>query len=78
MLYVTYPISPNVPLLTGHFREGTTGRTLTIGATTIGAAANLTVANCLSACQASGYNLAGVEYSGECCKSEMKAKRNRY
>jgi hypothetical protein len=47
------------------FSEGTTGRTLTIAATTVGGSANLTVANCLSACQTAGYNLAGAEYSGE-------------
>jgi len=61
--------STNVRLLTEHFREGTTGCTLTVGATTIDASANMTIANCLSACQASGYNLAGAEYSGGCCKT---------
>jgi hypothetical protein len=28
----------------------------------------MTVDLCLSACQTAGYPLAGVEYSGECCK----------
>lgn len=45
--------------------EGTTGRTLNVGANTLGGSSNLTVANCLSACQTAGYNLAGAEYSGE-------------
>ena len=45
--------------------EGTTGRTLTVGANTLGGSSNLTIANCLSACQTAGYNLAGAEYSGE-------------
>ena len=30
----------------------------------------MTVALCTSACHAAGYVLAGVEYSGECCKED--------
>jgi hypothetical protein len=49
--------------------EGTTGRALTNGLATTGGSGSMTVALCLSTCQAAGYPLAGVEYSGECCKS---------
>ena len=50
----------------GCYAEGTTGRALTTGMTTTGGSNVMTVALCLSACQAAGYPLAGVEYSGEC------------
>jgi hypothetical protein len=53
------------------FREGTGGRTLTNGLDVAGGSSNMTVSNCLAACQASKYNLAGVEYSGECCRSTL-------
>lgn len=48
--------------------EGTTGRALTYGVGTI-PGAQMTVALCTAACKTAGYTLAGVEYSGECCKS---------
>lgn len=54
-------------LLTLH-SEGTTGRALTVGATVIGGSANMTVSNCVSECHVLGYDLAGLEYSGECCE----------
>lgn len=49
--------------------EGATGRTLPydVGGDVI-PTANMTVAKCTAACKAAGYILAGVEYSGECCK----------
>lgn len=50
-----------------NYREGAAGRTLTTLITTI-PAAQMTVAKCTAACQAGGFILAGVEYSGECCK----------
>lgn len=50
--------------------EGTNGRTLTYAIGSV-PAANMTVALCTSACKAAGYILAGVEYSGECCKAGL-------
>lgn len=35
----------------------------------------MTVALCTAACKTAGYTLAGVEYSGECCKwSELVSR----
>lgn len=48
--------------------EGTNGRALTYGAGVAGGSTNMTVSNCLAACQGASYDLAGIEYSGECCK----------
>jgi len=31
----------------------------------------MTVGLCTSACQAAGYPIAGMEYSGECCKVKL-------
>ncbi|KAI9840491.1 MAG: hypothetical protein M1838_004047 [Thelocarpon superellum] len=50
----------------GCYAEGANGRALTTGETTTGGSGALTVALCTSACKASGFILAGVEYSGEC------------
>lgn len=50
------------------FSEGTNGRALIDGVDVAGGSSNMTVSNCLAACQASEYDLAGIEYSGECCK----------
>jgi hypothetical protein len=55
--------------LTCSHREGNNGRALPNGVTTPGGSALMTVALCTSSCQAAGYLLAGVEYSGECCKA---------
>lgn len=65
---VLYDLNFYVVYLIFSCSEGTTGRALTVGATVPGGSSNTTVANCLSACQSEGYELAGVEYSGECCK----------
>jgi hypothetical protein len=46
--------------------EGTTGRALAYAAGINGA--QMTVGLCTAACKTAGYTLAGVEYSGECCK----------
>jgi len=60
-----------VPMLTGVIllSEGPTGRTLIQGVDTTGGATKMTVSLCTSACKTAGFNLAGVEYGGECCKS---------
>jgi hypothetical protein len=55
----------------GCYTEGTNGRALTNGVTTTGGTGAMTVALCLSACKTAGYPLAGVEYSGECCKTNL-------
>jgi len=34
-----------------------------------GGSAAMSIESCITACAAGGYSLAGVEYSGECCKS---------
>ncbi|KAF9879202.1 copper radical oxidase [Colletotrichum karsti] len=48
----------------GCYSEGTTGRTLDYGVHDI--TGGMTVAKCTASCQAQGFILAGVEYSGEC------------
>ena len=54
----------------GCYTEGTTGRALTYGVpASVVPSAEMTVAKCTAACLAANYILAGVEYSGECCKS---------
>ncbi|KAK1994676.1 WSC domain-containing protein, partial [Colletotrichum falcatum] len=55
----------------GCYTEGTTGRALTYGVGTV-PANQMNVANCTAACAAANFILAGVEYSGECCKSSPK------
>ncbi|KAF8860151.1 hypothetical protein BDZ45DRAFT_688777 [Acephala macrosclerotiorum] len=57
---------PGLWSFSGCYTEGTTGRALTVGATVTGGSTNMTVANCVSECQVLGYDLAGLEYSGEC------------
>ncbi|KAI9891312.1 MAG: hypothetical protein M1814_002825 [Vezdaea aestivalis] len=52
----------------GCYSEATTGRTLAYGMTVAGGSTNMTVAQCCSACQASSYTLAGLEYGQECCE----------
>jgi hypothetical protein len=41
-------------------------RTLSFGVPVPGGGANMTVENCLAACSAGGYKLAGVEYASQC------------
>jgi hypothetical protein len=62
--------------LTCSYREGTTGRALPNGVTTPGGSALMTVALCTSSCQAAGYLLAGVEYSGECCTALISSLKS--
>ena len=42
-------------------------RALTVGTTVTGGSTKNSVESCTAACFASGYPLAGVEYSDECC-----------
>ena len=49
-----------------NFREGTTGRGLTYGASV--PSTQMNVESCTAACQAAGYILAGIEGGDECCK----------
>lgn len=46
-------------------------RTLGVGTQVDGGAANMTVANCVSACSSAGYSFAGVEYAQECCTRSL-------
>ncbi|KAL2063582.1 hypothetical protein VTL71DRAFT_5387 [Oculimacula yallundae] len=50
----------------GCYTEGVIGRTLDHGVAVVGGGNNMSVSNCVTACQGAGYKLAGVEYSGEC------------
>lgn len=50
----------------GCYTDSTAARTLAFNTYSEGGAASLTVALCTEACQAGGYNISGVEYSGEC------------
>lgn len=50
----------------GCYTDSVTARTLTANGASAGGGGALTVALCTQACQAEGYILAGVEYSGEC------------
>lgn len=68
LLHFEYPYHLSLPWLLTRNREGTSGRALTNGLDVPGGKNNMTVANCVSTCQAAGYLLAGVKYSGECCQ----------
>jgi hypothetical protein len=48
------------------YTDSVAARTLTANGASAGGGSVLTVALCTQACQAGGYILAGVEYSGEC------------
>jgi hypothetical protein len=50
----------------GCYTGSVAARTLSVRMDTAAGSAGMTVAQCASACHASGYGLAGVEYSGEC------------
>ena len=52
----------------GCYSDNVGARTLLTVMPTTGGAGALTVALCTSACHASNYIYAGVEYGGECCK----------
>ena len=53
--------------------QSVNARTLAIGMAVPGGAANMTVENCQTACQAAKYTLAGVEYAAECyCDNKLE------
>lgn len=51
------------------FSEATNGRALNSASYDDGSA--MTDESCINFCNGKGYNLAGTEYSAECCKSEV-------
>ncbi len=53
----------------GCYTDSISARSLGHGVGVPGGASQMTVEACTAVCQASGYTLSGVEYSGECCKS---------
>jgi glucan 1,3-beta-glucosidase len=67
------PDPPTSPSLLGWnyrgcYTDSVSARTLGITMQVPGGAAAMSVEACLTVCQAAGYALAGVEYSGECCR----------
>ena len=50
----------------GCYNDTGGARTLLQGMGVLGGASNMTVLNCVTACNASSYSYAGVEYSQEC------------
>ncbi|KAF2668726.1 WSC-domain-containing protein [Microthyrium microscopicum] len=60
--------NPDTPVwkALGCYTDSVAKRSLSVGMQVLGGAQNMTQENCQSSCEAAGYNLAGVEYSGEC------------
>lgn len=57
----------------GCFTDNVSMRTLSQGQAVAGGYTNMSVANCISACQSAGYGLAGLEYSQECfCDNKLQ------
>lgn len=50
----------------GCYTDNIGSRTLANQVNTLGGGDNMTVQNCVDACKASGYSLAGVEYASQC------------
>ncbi|KAK0379024.1 WSC domain-containing protein [Colletotrichum limetticola] len=50
----------------GCLKDNVLGRALTVNVDVVGGTQNMSVGGCISACTASGYPVAGVEYSQEC------------
>lgn len=50
----------------GCYTDSVAARTLTTGGQSDGGAGKVTVALCTEACDRQGFNISGVEYSGEC------------
>jgi len=74
LYYSTQPVGPQPnPGVDGYgyvgcYSEGLNGaRTLTYGPGGLDGS-KMTVALCVGACKAAGFQIAGVEYAGECCK----------
>jgi WSC domain len=69
---VVPPPAPSWSLL-GCYTDSVAKRSLSVGTDVPGGANAMTVEACLSACKASGYTLAGLEYAGECfCDSSIR------
>ncbi|KAK1462132.1 WSC domain-containing protein [Colletotrichum melonis] len=57
----------------GCLKDNVLGRALTVNVDVVGGTQNMSVGGCISACIASGYPVAGVEYSQECwCDSQIR------
>ncbi|KAG7050936.1 WSC domain-containing protein [Colletotrichum scovillei] len=57
----------------GCLKDNVLGRALTVNVGVVGGAQNMSVGDCVSACSAFGYPIAGVEYSQECwCDSQIR------
>ena len=57
----------------GCFTDNVSARTLAQGQAISQGSANMSIANCVNACKAAGYSLAGLEYSQECyCDNLLK------
>lgn len=52
----------------GCYTDNVGGRTLVNGVQVEGGSTAMSVELCQAACKANGYSIAGVEYSGECCR----------
>lgn len=52
----------------GCYSDNVNGRTLANQVQVAGGASAMSIEACETACKAAGYTIAGVEYSGECCK----------
>lgn len=59
----------------GCYVDSTSARTLSVGTSVPGGAANMSIANCVTACGNAGYTFAGTEYSQECCKSSRASQQ---
>lgn len=57
----------------GCYSDSVNARTLKNGLQVPGGASAMTVELCEATCIAAGYVLAGVEYSGECCKCTQRS-----
>jgi hypothetical protein len=73
MFYSSAPVGPQPnPGVNGYgyigcYTEGNGGRALTFAPGGLDGS-KMTVSMCTNACKAGNYQLAGVEYSGECCE----------
>ena len=64
--YGTVALPPKWNFL-GCYTDMVSARTLSVAQGVPGGSGAMTIEACQAACQAAGYNLAGVEYSVECC-----------
>ena len=61
----------------GCYADNVNGRTLVNQVQVPGGAPAMSVEACEAACKSAGYTIAGVEYSGECCKYRAKKKKKK-